>query len=176
MFLRVGTRATTRSASNNATMTTIVGAVHNNLNKTSGGVIAARVVGNDVKRRSPGAVVAATPFETPRCGMGIRKRHTMKTVCASGGREVVHTDKAPGAVGPYSQAIKAQGMVFVSGQVGLVPGVRDLFVVSMLMSVRRRIKKVKIHIVYGYGGDVCRCMCLRLRNLRQMMLLVKRNR
>jgi hypothetical protein len=38
-------------------------------------------------------------------------------------REVVSTDKAPGAVGPYSQAVKAGGMVYVSGQVGLVPGV-----------------------------------------------------
>jgi hypothetical protein len=38
-------------------------------------------------------------------------------------REVVSTDAAPGAVGPYSQAIKAGGMVYVSGQVGLVPGV-----------------------------------------------------
>jgi len=34
----------------------------------------------------------------------------------------VATDKAPGAVGPYSQAIKAGGLVFVSGQVALVPG------------------------------------------------------
>lgn len=32
-------------------------------------------------------------------------------------REVVSTDQAPGAVGPYSQAIKAGGMVYVSGQV-----------------------------------------------------------
>lgn len=32
-------------------------------------------------------------------------------------REVVSTEKAPGAVGPYSQAIKANGMVFISGQV-----------------------------------------------------------
>lgn len=39
-------------------------------------------------------------------------------------REVVSTQDAPGAVGPYSQAIKANGMVYVSGQVGLVPGVR----------------------------------------------------
>lgn len=30
---------------------------------------------------------------------------------------MVNTDKAPGAVGPYSQAIKANGMVFISGQV-----------------------------------------------------------
>jgi hypothetical protein len=31
---------------------------------------------------------------------------------------------AAGAVGPYSQAIKANGMVFISGQVGLVPGTK----------------------------------------------------
>ena len=36
---------------------------------------------------------------------------------------MVSTPNAPGAVGPYSQAIKANGMVYVSGQVGLVPGV-----------------------------------------------------
>ncbi|KAI7845641.1 hypothetical protein COHA_000755 [Chlorella ohadii] len=40
-------------------------------------------------------------------------------------REVVNTDKAPGAVGPYSQAIKANGMVFISGQVPLVPGTKE---------------------------------------------------
>lgn len=33
----------------------------------------------------------------------------------------VATDKAPAAIGPYSQAIKANGMVFCSGQVGLDP-------------------------------------------------------
>jgi 2-iminobutanoate/2-iminopropanoate deaminase len=32
------------------------------------------------------------------------------------------TDQAPAAVGPYSQAIRAGGMVYVSGQLGLVPG------------------------------------------------------
>lgn len=36
-------------------------------------------------------------------------------------REVIATDAAPAAVGAYSQAIKANGMVFVSGQLGLVP-------------------------------------------------------
>ncbi|KAH0878586.1 hypothetical protein HID58_065980 [Brassica napus] len=38
-------------------------------------------------------------------------------------KEVVSTDKAPPAVGPYSQAIKANGFVFVSGVLGLVPEV-----------------------------------------------------
>eukprot|EP01103_Thecamoeba_quadrilineata_P019738 TRINITY_DN8132_c0_g1_i1.p1 TRINITY_DN8132_c0_g1~~TRINITY_DN8132_c0_g1_i1.p1 ORF type:complete len:156 (-),score=25.29 TRINITY_DN8132_c0_g1_i1:16-420(-) len=33
----------------------------------------------------------------------------------------VHTPDAPAAVGPYSQAIKANGLVFVSGQIGFCP-------------------------------------------------------
>ena len=36
-------------------------------------------------------------------------------------REAVQTDKAPKPVGPYSQAIKAAGLVFVSGQGALDP-------------------------------------------------------
>lgn len=36
-------------------------------------------------------------------------------------KKVVSTDKAPAAIGPYSQAIKANGFVFTSGQVPIVP-------------------------------------------------------
>ncbi len=36
-------------------------------------------------------------------------------------REIVSTDKAPGAIGPYSQAIKAGGMLFCSGQIPIDP-------------------------------------------------------
>jgi len=32
-------------------------------------------------------------------------------------KETISTEKAPGAIGPYSQAIKAGGMVFCSGQI-----------------------------------------------------------
>lgn len=35
--------------------------------------------------------------------------------------QTIHTEAAPAAVGPYSQATVANGMVFVSGQLGLVP-------------------------------------------------------
>ncbi|MCO4772103.1 MAG: Rid family detoxifying hydrolase [Deltaproteobacteria bacterium] len=34
-------------------------------------------------------------------------------------RTVVHTDDAPAAIGPYSQAIIANGMVFTAGQIAL---------------------------------------------------------
>ncbi len=33
----------------------------------------------------------------------------------------IHTDKAPAAVGPYSQAVAANGMVYTSGQIALDP-------------------------------------------------------
>lgn len=36
------------------------------------------------------------------------------------GREI-HTDRAPGAIGPYSQAIDLDGLVFTAGQIGLDP-------------------------------------------------------
>ena len=36
-------------------------------------------------------------------------------------KNVIATKKAPGAIGPYSQAIEANGLVFVSGQIPLVP-------------------------------------------------------
>ena len=34
---------------------------------------------------------------------------------------VVHSDNAPKAVGPYSQAVKHAGILYASGQIGLVP-------------------------------------------------------
>jgi 2-iminobutanoate/2-iminopropanoate deaminase len=36
-------------------------------------------------------------------------------------REIVTTDRGPKAIGPYSQAVKANGFVFVSGQVAIDP-------------------------------------------------------
>ncbi len=38
-------------------------------------------------------------------------------------RTVVATDRAPAALGPYSQAIATAGMVFTAGQVGIDPAV-----------------------------------------------------
>ncbi len=33
----------------------------------------------------------------------------------------IHTDRAPGAIGPYSQGYEANGFVFTSGQIAIVP-------------------------------------------------------
>ncbi len=36
-------------------------------------------------------------------------------------RRIVHSDRAPAAVGPYSQAVQAGGFLFTAGQIGLDP-------------------------------------------------------
>src|ERR1051326_5663063 len=41
-------------------------------------------------------------------------------------RDVVSTPNAPKAIGPYSQAIKANGFIFISGQVALDPATGNL--------------------------------------------------
>ncbi len=35
--------------------------------------------------------------------------------------KTIHTKHAPAAIGPYSQAVRAGGFVFLSGQIGIVP-------------------------------------------------------
>ena len=58
--------------------------------------------------------------------------HLMPSVCdyvlILGIKEAVATDKAPAALGPYSQAIKANNLLFVSGVLGLIPEVCDMFI------------------------------------------------
>ena len=40
--------------------------------------------------------------------------------------EIVHTDAAPAAIGPYSQATKGTPTLFTSGQLGIVPTTGEL--------------------------------------------------
>lgn len=37
-------------------------------------------------------------------------------------KQIIATEKAPAAVGPYSQGVRAAGLIFTAGQLGLVPG------------------------------------------------------
>ncbi len=41
-------------------------------------------------------------------------------------REIISTKDAPQAIGPYSQAIKANGFVFVSGQIAIDPATQQV--------------------------------------------------
>lgn len=42
------------------------------------------------------------------------------------GKKIVSTDKAPKAIGPYSQAIRTDSFVFTAGQVGLDPATMEI--------------------------------------------------
>jgi 2-iminobutanoate/2-iminopropanoate deaminase len=41
-------------------------------------------------------------------------------------RDVIQTDKAPKAIGPYSQAIRSGGLIYLSGQLGMDPATGQL--------------------------------------------------
>ena len=41
-------------------------------------------------------------------------------------KKAIHTDNAPGAIGTYSQAIKVGDLVFLSGQIPLVPATMEI--------------------------------------------------
>ena len=49
----------------------------------------------------------------------------------------IHTDKAPQAVGTYSQAVNYQGMVFVSGQIPLDPETMEMVAGGIEPQIRR---------------------------------------
>lgn len=62
---------------------------------------------------------------------------------AAGDRRIIATDKAPAAVGPYSQAVSAGDFLFVSGQVGLVPETGKLAAGGVEEEARQALENLK---------------------------------
>jgi 2-iminobutanoate/2-iminopropanoate deaminase len=54
----------------------------------------------------------------------------------------ISTEKAPKAIGPYSQAIKTGGMVYCSGQIPIDPAVGDVVAVSVEDQTRQAISNL----------------------------------
>lgn len=52
-------------------------------------------------------------------------------------REIIRTDKAPKAIGTYSQAVMVDRTVYLSGQIPLVPESMDLIEGDMASQIRR---------------------------------------
>ena len=52
-------------------------------------------------------------------------------------REPVATERAPAAIGPYSQAVRAGGSVYLSGQIPLDPATGELVAGDIGMQARR---------------------------------------
>jgi len=57
--------------------------------------------------------------------------------------EPVATDRGPKAIGPYSQAIKANGFVFISGQIPLDPATQQLVQGDVAKQTERVLENLK---------------------------------
>ncbi len=57
--------------------------------------------------------------------------------------KIVATDKAPAAVGPYSQAIATGKLVFLAGQIPLVPGTSDFAGTDIATQTRQCLKNIE---------------------------------
>lgn len=67
-------------------------------------------------------------------------------------KKIIKTEKAPAAVGPYSQAVGAGDMLFISGQLGIDPASGKL-AEGIENQVERALENVKA-IVERAGGDM----------------------
>lgn len=58
-------------------------------------------------------------------------------------RNVIATERGPKAIGPYSQAVKANGFVFVSGQIPLDPATQQLVEGGITLQTERVMENLK---------------------------------
>lgn len=58
-------------------------------------------------------------------------------------REIVHTDKAPKAIGPYSQAIRTDNLIYTAGQLGLDPATGEFVAGGVEEQTRQALTNLK---------------------------------
>jgi reactive intermediate/imine deaminase len=69
-------------------------------------------------------------------------------------KEIISTENAPQAIGPYSQAVKAGGLMFISGQIPLNPETGDLVSGSIEDEANQVLQNIKsICEAAGYGME-----------------------
>ena len=68
-------------------------------------------------------------------------------------RQIIHTDGAPKAIGPYSQAVRVGDTVYVSGQIPLDPATGTLVSGDIEAEIRRVLENIKA-IVQAAGGSL----------------------
>ena len=77
-------------------------------------------------------------------------------------KKIIQTDKAPAAVGPYSQAVETNGTLYISGQVPLDPATGKVVpggIREQTLQVMKNIGAILEEAGYGYG-DVVKSTCL----------------
>jgi len=67
-------------------------------------------------------------------------------------REVIHTEQAPKAIGTYSQAVKINDTVYLSGQIPLVPETMELVDGDIKVQIQRVFDNLKA-VANAAGGE-----------------------
>ena len=67
--------------------------------------------------------------------------------------EYVSTNNAPNAIGPYSQAVKANGLLFTSGQIAINPETNSVEAVTIEEQTEQVCKNLKA-VVEAAGSDM----------------------
>lgn len=77
-------------------------------------------------------------------------------------KKIIHTDEAPKAVGPYSQAVEKNGVLFISGQIPIDPAIGKIVDGGIKEQTEQVLKNIgKILEVAGYSyADVVKSTCL----------------
>ena len=68
-------------------------------------------------------------------------------------RIAIHTDQAPAAIGPYSQAVRAGGTVYLSGQIPLDPATGELVAGDIQTQTRRAFDNLRA-VCEAAGGSL----------------------
>ncbi|MDQ2718836.1 MAG: RidA family protein [Bacteroidota bacterium] len=58
-------------------------------------------------------------------------------------KEIINTPDAPAPIGPYSQAVKAGGFLFISGQIAIIPGTSELKTENITAETEQVMKNLK---------------------------------
>lgn len=58
-------------------------------------------------------------------------------------KQVIATDKAPAAVGPYSQGVRVGDLIYTAGQLGLVPGTKEFAGPDIEAQTRQALENLK---------------------------------
>ena len=76
-------------------------------------------------------------------------------------KQIIHTDHAPAAIGPYSQAVRAGNTVYFSGQIPLAPATGNLVDGDIAAQARRAFDILKA-VAEAAGGSLDRIVRLGL--------------
>jgi 2-iminobutanoate/2-iminopropanoate deaminase len=58
-------------------------------------------------------------------------------------KQIINTNNAPAPIGPYSQAVRANGLVFLSGQVAFIPATGELELSSIAAETHQVMKNIQ---------------------------------